>query len=1152
MSADRNLLFGILALQMDFISRDALIRAMNAWVLDKHKPLGQILVEQGALRAGTRAALDLVVQEHLEQHGNDPHRSLAAVNSVGSVRRDLEQVADPDLQASLAQVSAARPGEADPCLTSDYSAGTRTSSGLRFRVLRPHARGGLSEVFVARDEELHREVALKEMQAPLADDPHRRSRFILEAEITGGLEHPGVVPVYGLGTYADGRPFYAMRFIKGDTFQDAIRRFHQTDGPRRDPGERGLALRGLLRRFVDVCNAVAYAHGRGVLHRDLKPSNAILGSYGETLVVDWGLAKPTGRGVKEGGGVEETLRPASAADSAPTRLGSVLGTPGYMSPEQAAGRLEELGPASDVYSLGATLYCLLTGKAPFEGRDVGEVLRKVQKGEFPPPRQVKREVPPALEAVCLKAMALRPQDRYPTARALADDIEKWLADEPVSAWREPLRLRAGRWARRHQTGVAACAAGLLVALLAGGAGAWWLDRQRTEQRRAVETTLEKVGEMQGQARWQEAAALLERERTRLGPSGPADLQARLERAAGELTLVKRLEDIRLKRVTWVIGGTFDTPRADPEYAEAFGAAGLGEVGGNAAAAAAWVRATTMREALVAALDDWAGCARDQKRRAWLLDVARRADPDLWRDGVRDPAVWDDAAALARRVSGEQAARQSPQLLAVLGMRMRGMEAEEMLKRAWNRHPGDFWVNFVLARRVLDEGKAAEAEGYYRVALALRPGTDAAHNNLGLALQHQDKVAEAIAEYRKAIELMPDLDPRSARPHTNLGNALRHQGKMAEAIAEYHKAIELDPKLVQPHSILGVILCDVKGDYDGAIAEFRKAIELDPKDARAHANLGVALSNQGKMAEAIAEYHKAIELDPKLAHAHYLLGVALRHEGKMAETIAEFRKAIELDPGHAWPHNALGWALYGQGKLGEAIGEYRKAIELDPKYAGPHNNLGLALRDQGKLEDAVRECRKAAELDPKNAYVRNSLRECEEMLALDRKYSAILEGKARPADAAEQVRLAGLGRLKKLHAAAAHFYADAFTADPKLADEPRAWHRYNAACCAALAAAGQGEDAARLDDKERARLRQQALGWLRADLALWGKQAESGTPQTRALVQQTLQHWQEDPDLAGLRDAAALAKLPEAERAEWNKLWADVEATLKKAGEGGKP
>src|SRR5262249_20089940 len=152
----------------------------------------------------------------------------------------------------------------------------------------------------------------------------------------------------------------------------------------------------------------AYAHARGVLHRDLKPSNAILGNYGETLVVDWGLAKPTGRPVEEGGVAEEVLRPGSAAATTQTRVGQVRGTPAFMSPEQARGKVNELGPAADIYSLGAVLYCLLTGKVPFDGPDVGAVLRQAQKGEFALPRQVRREVPRALEAACLKAMALRP------------------------------------------------------------------------------------------------------------------------------------------------------------------------------------------------------------------------------------------------------------------------------------------------------------------------------------------------------------------------------------------------------------------------------------------------------------------------------------------------------------------------------------------------------------------------------------------------------------------------------------------------------------------------------------------------------------------------------------------------------------------------
>jgi serine/threonine protein kinase len=317
---------------------------------------------------------------------------------------------------------------------------------------------------VALDEELHREVAFKEIQYRHADHPESRSRFVLEAEITGGLEHPGIVPVYGLGQYADGRPFYAMRFIKGDSLKDAIAAFHQADAPGRDPGERTLALRKLLGRFVDVCNALAYAHSRGVLHRDLKPGNVMLGQYGETLVVDWGLAKVVGRTEEASTEEDRTLRPASASGSLETVAGTAIGTPAFMSPEQAAGRLDLLGPASDVYSLGATLFCLLTGQAPFAKGDAGEVLQRVQRGDFVPPRKVKPAVPAALEAVCLKAMALKPGARYASVRALADDIDHWLADEPVAAFPEPILVRAGRWAKRHKPHLAAAAALLLAAV----------------------------------------------------------------------------------------------------------------------------------------------------------------------------------------------------------------------------------------------------------------------------------------------------------------------------------------------------------------------------------------------------------------------------------------------------------------------------------------------------------------------------------------------------------------------------------------------------------------------------------------------------------------------------------------------------------------
>src|SRR5262249_12111869 len=259
----------------------------------------------------------------------------------------------------------------------------------RYRTGRVPAPGGLGEVHLAPDEELSRPVALKRIQRPRAADPESRRRFLQEATLTARLEHPGVVPVYGLVHDGSGQPCYAMRFIQGETLQEAISRFHEADRAGRDPGQRRLALRALLGRFVAVCNTVAYAHSKGVLHRDLKPANIMLGGYGETLVIDWGLAKSFDRAEEgqPGGGADATPVP----DGEGTLAGSAVGTPGYMSPEQARGAWDQVGPTSDVYGLGATLYCLLTGQSPARGRPATE--GEPGGGGPPPPRRLKPATP---------------------------------------------------------------------------------------------------------------------------------------------------------------------------------------------------------------------------------------------------------------------------------------------------------------------------------------------------------------------------------------------------------------------------------------------------------------------------------------------------------------------------------------------------------------------------------------------------------------------------------------------------------------------------------------------------------------------------------------------------------------------------------------
>jgi tetratricopeptide (TPR) repeat protein/tRNA A-37 threonylcarbamoyl transferase component Bud32 len=388
----------------------------------------------------------------------------------------------------------------DTALSTDSQAATARTpepSGPQrgtFRIIREHARGGLGQVSLALDQRLKRHVALKEIRPDRQALPELRRRFVTEAEITGMLEHPGVVPVYAFEEDEAGRPYYAMRFVQGRTLGEAIREFHRGGG--RPPSFSSRAFRELLQRFVNVCQAVGYAHSKGVIHRDLKPANVMVGDYGETLVVDWGLAKRTGIADPAPGG--ET--PAGAAGA--TRVGDAVGTPGYMAPEQARGEGDRVGAAADVFGLGAILYEILTVHPPYRGGTVAEVLARARDAGPPPPRQLQPAVPKPLDAVCRKALAARPADRYATAQRLADDLSRWLADEPVSAYAEPVAIRAGRWVRRHRQLVT----GVVALLLAAAPLATLLAVNREQARRQAEADLREIGKQKDLAQANERTA----------------------------------------------------------------------------------------------------------------------------------------------------------------------------------------------------------------------------------------------------------------------------------------------------------------------------------------------------------------------------------------------------------------------------------------------------------------------------------------------------------------------------------------------------------------------------------------------------------------------------------------------------------------------
>jgi serine/threonine protein kinase/Flp pilus assembly protein TadD len=997
-----------------------------------------------------------------------------------------------------------------------------------FRLLREVGHGGMGIVYEAEQLSLNRRVALKVLPFAATMDPRQLQRFHNEARAAASLHHEHIVPVYAVGQER-GVHYYAMQFIDGHTLAEVIARQRgaapadtpteaaaaaapsaATAGPAAQatgPAPRDAAyFRRAAEWGVQAAEALEHAHSLGVVHRDVKPGNLLLDGRGKLWVTDFGLAR-------------------FGADGGLTMTGDLLGTLRYMSPEQALAKHGLVDHRTDIYSLGATLYELLTLRPVIDGRDRQEVLRKIAFEEPAPPRALDRGIPADLETVVLKALAKEPAERYATAQELADDLRRFLEHRPVQARRPSLVQRARKWARRHRTGVAAALVCLLVAVAAGAISIGYVLGERANRQKAAESKVQEALES--------AAALLPKG----NPYDPVQItalqQAEAQAVAGavgpgwrgrvrqlrqDVDMLRRLDEANLQLAAGGKEG-LDWAGADQRYTEAFREYGFDVAFPDADKAVEQVRASAIRTHLLVALDNWALVRRQVKpeSEAPLRELAERADDDPWRRELRQAvkkAKRGEGDALAALAKKPVPPDQPPVFLFSLGLRPD--EAEALLRAAQQRYPGDFWINFQLAlalyrKQASDSGEAIR---YYQAALTLRPHSSAVHTNLGLALYAKGRLNEAIAELKKAIA----LDAKNALAHNSLGYIFSEEGRFDDAIAEYHKAIGLDPKSAGFHSNLGDAL-RAKGRLDEAITECQKAIELDPKFALASRVIGHVRFIQGRLDEAITEVQKSIALDPKYAPAHYYLGIILKEKGRPDEAIAA----------------------------------YRKAIDLNKDYAEAHCNLGLVLREKGRFAEALQEVRRGHELGSKSPRWRYPsaqwVKESEYLAALDAKLSRVLKGELKPADVRERVNFAWICQeYKKRYTASVRFYTDAFAEQPKMANDLVKQFRYNAACAAARAGCGQGKDADQTDDQERARLRRQALEWLRADLAVYRKDLEMVPDKAGPEIRSRMQQWQKDKDLAGVRDPAALAELPEDERREWQKLWADVTDTLARAAE----
>jgi tetratricopeptide (TPR) repeat protein/serine/threonine protein kinase len=1111
--------------------------------------------------------------------------------------------------------------------------------------------GGFGMVYRAEQQHpVRRRVALKVLR-PGMDSGQVIARFEAERQALALMNHPNIAKVLDAGealpAYPGGppRPYFVMELVEGEHLTDFCDREH-------------LPLRERLELFLHVCRAVQHAHQKGIIHRDLKPSNVLVTRQDDPLT----LPSPHGRG--EGRvrglvkvidfGVAKALEQRLTDRTLVTAVAQVIGTPLYMSPEQSEPGGVDIDTRSDIYSLGVLLYELLTGTTPFDKERLREAsfdeLRRIIREEEPPRpsarlrkndvRRRKYEKKTSIDSsfiphpsffqeldwIVMKCLEKDRSHRYETADALARDVARYLADEPVEACPPSAGYRLGKFLRKHRRPLATAAAFGALLAAAGVMAGWLMVREaRAERDRAVAQTqregdvraaLDRARALREEARqerdpdkWARAREQAQRALT-LVQSGPADaalaaqvrqVQEELDEELKDRRVVADLEAARLAGVgSHEPQGRFAFERTIPRYRDAFRAYGLPVGEGNPAVAAERLhrRPPEVRQAVNAALEDWLIWATDpalgvrEPHLDWLCALAADLDGGEsgdWRAADRELDSKRRRTALERLAATADVRQLPPRALFNLARRLQVAQAPQsavaLLRRAREQHPEDFWLNEHLGQLLLDEEpqRWAEAARYLTAGVALRPDSAGALLNLGSAFADGGQWHEALACYHRALELDPkeagvhtnlgralmekgqtdeaiawlqralELEPKLAEAHVNLGRALKRQGRLDEAIACYQRALECNPKLAVAHINLGTARME-QGRPDEGIACFRRAVELAPGHAGAHTNLALALKARGRLDESIGYYQRALAIDPGDARVHIYLGNVFKIKGQVDKAIACYRRAIEVDPQYAYAHFSLGLALGGQGQRDEAIARYRRALELDPQYAEAHCNLGNALLDKGDFRAALTSMRTGHTLGSRRkGWPYNSaewVKRFERYVQLDDLLTATQAGKAQPAGTAETVELADFCRdLKHSPAAAVRFYTEALTAEPKLAADLQAGHRYRAAQAAAQAGCGQGHDTTGLDAAERARLRSQALEWLRADLALWTAELKTASPQA---VADRMQQWLSEPRLAGVRDKSGLAEVPAEERSRWQALWADVAALRTRAGAAQKP
>jgi serine/threonine protein kinase/tetratricopeptide (TPR) repeat protein len=789
---------------------------------------------------------------------SDPHRSV------------LQQVAARIGEAPRISLSESGSEHGASPLVAPGSAARLVPQGRdKYHLAGEIARGGMGVILRGFDTDLGRDVAFKVLDGELAKRPEVVRRFVEEAQIGGQLQHPGIVPVYELGLMADQSPFFTMKLVKGRTLAALLKQ-------RKSPGDnRGR----LLAIFESVCQTMAYAHSKGVVHRDLKPANIMVGAFGEVQVVDWGLAK-----VLQRGGVAderraretlhtviETVRSGPGSGGSDSLVGSVMGTPAYMAPEQAQGEIEKLDERADVFSLGAILCEILTGKPPYEGVEGEKTVLRAARARLDPARERIEacEADTKLRELCLDCLRPARDARPANADEVAKAIHAWLTSTEERAHQAELaaaeaRIKAAEERRARRLAVA-LGATVVAALTLGGGGSWWVARERERREAGVRAAVEQAhGEgvelaQAGKPAEALAAAVRALDLARTGgadaalvaraetfvTNAEADLSAaQRERELRERDeqLLARLIDLRLEQLD-AVGDDAREREIDAAFAAAFADYGVDLEAEDIVPAFERLRDRGIDREVALALDDWGRLRRrvhglHSALAENVLYLAMDLDPDPERLRLRQAIFEDDEQVLLEMAAPERLHKLAPGSIWVLSSTLWDRFPEQrptvfrLFERALYLHPQDFILQSIGGRIYQETGRLDVALGCRLVALGLQP--------------------------------------QRARSHRDVAETLYFLGRLTESVGAYRDAVALDDVEPYHHYGLGLTLLQL-GDLEGALACLQRSFELSGGDLSIVADVSVVRFYLGL--EERAEIERALEREvPSLSQATYLFAL----------------------------------------------------------------------------------------------------------------------------------------------------------------------------------------------------------------------------------------------------------------------------------------